>query len=122
MYGNLILVARVEDNDQYGNPLVEKTIFWNVAIKQSKNFFDQRTLWSTRFRRPFWLLFMAYSIVSGEWVKLLKSVYSPFTPHDLTVTASSFNALTNISNSATVVNTLGVILHPCTLAPSIATV
>ena len=64
MYGNLILVARVEDNDQYGNPLVEKTIFWNVAIKQSKNFFDQRTLWSTRFRRPFWLLFLAYSCES----------------------------------------------------------
>ncbi len=65
--GNIVLVAKVEDNDQYGNLLVEKTVPWGVALKPEKNFFDQRTLWTTRFRTPFWLLFMAYSIVIGVW-------------------------------------------------------
>lgn len=65
--GNFVLVAKVEDNDQYGNLLVEKAVPWGVAVTPEKNFFDQRTLWSTRFRTPLWLLFMAYSIVIGVW-------------------------------------------------------
>lgn len=65
--GNIVLAAKVEDNDQYGNLLVEKTVPWGVAFAPEKNFFDQRTLWSTRFRTPVWLLFMAYSIVIAVW-------------------------------------------------------
>ena len=64
---NIVLVAKVEDNDLFGNLLVEKTVPWGVAVKSDNHFFDQRTLWSTRFRTPFWLLFMAYSIVIGVW-------------------------------------------------------
>jgi hypothetical protein len=65
--GNIVLAAKVEDNDLYGNLLVEKTVHWGVAVSPEKNFFDQRTLWSTRFKTPFWLLFMAYAIVIGVW-------------------------------------------------------
>jgi len=65
--GNFVLAAKVEDNEQYGNLLIEKTVPWGVAVKYDKNFFDQRTLWSTRFRTPPWLLFMAYSIVISVW-------------------------------------------------------
>lgn len=65
--GNLTIAAKVEDNDQYGNLLVEKRVPWGVAVQPDNSFFDQRTLWSTRFRTPFWLLFMAYSIVIGVW-------------------------------------------------------
>jgi hypothetical protein len=65
--GNYMLVAKVEDNEQYGNLMIEKNVSWGVATKVDKSFFDQRTLWTTRFRTPFWLLFMAYSIVIGVW-------------------------------------------------------
>jgi hypothetical protein len=65
--GDIVLAAKVEDNDLYGNLLVEKTEPWGVAFTAEKNFFDQRTLWTTRFRTPFWLLFMAYAIVIGVW-------------------------------------------------------
>ena len=65
--GNIVLVAKVEDNDLLGNMLVEKTVPWGVALKTDDSFFDQRTLWSTRFRTPLWLLFMAYSIVIAVW-------------------------------------------------------
>jgi hypothetical protein len=65
--GNIVLIAKVEDNDQYGNLLSEKTVPWGVALKPGKNFFDQRTLWTTRYRTPLWLLFMAYSIIIGVW-------------------------------------------------------
>lgn len=65
--GNIVLIAKVEDNDQYGNLMIEKTVPWGVALKQGSNFFSQRSLWSTRFKTPVWLLFMAYSIIIGVW-------------------------------------------------------
>ena len=69
--GNIVLAAKVEDNDQYGNLEIEKTVPWGIAVTPDKTFFDQRTLWSTRFRTPVWLLFMAYSIVIGVWGTLI---------------------------------------------------
>ena len=64
--GNLVLVARVEDNDIYGNLVVEKLVPWGAKIKTEKNFWH-RTLWSTGNRAPIWLLFLALSIVIGVW-------------------------------------------------------
>ncbi len=65
--GNYILVARVDDSDPYGNLTVEKLVPWGRPLIVDKNFFDQRTLWSTRFKSPLWLLFIACSIVIGVW-------------------------------------------------------
>ncbi len=68
--GNMILVAKVEDNDLFGNLLIHKTVPWGTALKPANDFFDQRTLWSTRFHTPYWLLFMAYSIVISVWATI----------------------------------------------------
>ena len=64
--GNIILVARVEDNDNYGNLVEEKVVPWGKAV-QSENHFWHRTLWSTGNRAPKWLLFIALSIIIGVW-------------------------------------------------------
>lgn len=69
--GNFVLVARVEDNDLLGNLLIEKNVSWGVPEKTDNSFFDQRTLWSARFRSPFWLLFTAYSIFITVWFTLI---------------------------------------------------
>lgn len=76
--GDIVLVAKLEENDLYGNLLVEKSVPWGVATKQDNTFFDQRTLWSTRFRTPFWLLFMAYSIVIGVWGTIIYLIIQIF--------------------------------------------
>ena len=76
--GDIVLVAKVEENDLYGNLQVEKSVPWGIATKQDNNFFDQRTLWSTRFRTPFWLLFMAYSIVIGVWGTIIYLIIQIF--------------------------------------------
>ena len=65
--GNIVLVAKAEDNDLYGNLLVEKVVPWGLAVKPDTDFFEKRTLWSTRFKAPIWLLFMAYSIIIAVW-------------------------------------------------------
>jgi hypothetical protein len=73
--GNIILVAEVDDNDTYGNLATEKTVAWGTAVNPPKNFFDQRTLWSTRFRTPLWLLFVAYSTIIGVWGTIIYLVF-----------------------------------------------
>jgi hypothetical protein len=73
--GNILLVAKVEDNDQFGNLVVEKTVPWGVALQQDKNFFDQRTLWSTRFRTPAWLLIIAYFLGIGVWGTIIYLIF-----------------------------------------------
>jgi hypothetical protein len=73
--GNIVLTAKVEDNEQLGNLVIEKTVPWGVTEKIDNGFFDQRTLWSTRFRTPLWLLFMAYSIVIGVWGTIIYLVF-----------------------------------------------
>ncbi|MEP7375722.1 MAG: hypothetical protein ABI675_20160 [Chitinophagaceae bacterium] len=73
--GNIVLAAKVEDNELFGNLLVEKTVSWGVAVKKDGNFFDKRSLWSTRIRTPLWLLLMAYSIVIGVWGTIFYLVF-----------------------------------------------
>ena len=81
--GNYMLVAKVEDNDVYGNLMIEKSVPWGVATKIDNSFFDQRTLWTTRFRTPFWLLFMAYALVIGVWGTLIYLVMQIVRIHKL---------------------------------------
>ncbi len=73
--GNITLVAKVDDNDTYGTLITEKTVNWGSAIQPPKDFFAQRTLWSTRFRTPIWLLFVAYSIVIGVWGTIIYLIF-----------------------------------------------
>lgn len=68
--GNLILVAKVEDNDSYGNLEVERSVPWGKAV-QAETHFWHRTLWSTGNRAPIWLLFIAFSIIIGVWGTLI---------------------------------------------------
>lgn len=76
--GNITLVARVDDNDTYGTLVTEKNFNWGVAIKPPKNFFDQRTLWSTRFKTPLWLLFTVWSVVIGIWGTIIYLIFQIF--------------------------------------------
>ena len=69
--GNIVIAAKIEDNDMYGNLLVEKTVQWGKPTKIDLTFFDKRALWSTAFRAPGWLLFMAYSIAIIVWGTLI---------------------------------------------------
>lgn len=68
--GNIILVARVEDNDTYGNLIAEKTVPWGKAVQADTHFW-QRTLWSTGNRAPVWLMVIAFSIIVGVWGTLV---------------------------------------------------
>jgi hypothetical protein len=75
--GNLVLVANVEDNDQFGNLTVAKTVPWGVAMNPV-NTFDERSLFATRNKTPVWLLFMAYGIIGIVWGTLIYLIVQIF--------------------------------------------
>lgn len=69
--GRITLMARIDENEELGNLTVEKTVPWGIAVNPRRDFFNERTLWSTRFNAPYWLLVMAYSIVIAVWGTLI---------------------------------------------------
>jgi hypothetical protein len=68
--GNIVLVAKVEDNDLYGNLSMEKTVPWGVPVQYVSEY-DKRTLFARRGRAPVWLELMAYSTILVVWGVLL---------------------------------------------------
>ncbi len=75
--GNIVLVAKVLDNDQYGNLSIEKTVPWGAKFAML-NTFDKRTLFATRDKAPVWLQLIAYSIMFAVWGILVYLVFNVF--------------------------------------------
>jgi len=73
--GNLTLIAKVEDNELYGNLSVEKTVNWGVKFIPV-NTFNNRTLFATRDKAPIWLQLIAYSILFAVWGVLVFLVFN----------------------------------------------
>ena len=64
--GMIVLVAKTEDNELFGNLTVEKQVPWGAYIPFKSNM-KERSLWATGDKAPVWLLLMACSIVAGVW-------------------------------------------------------
>ena len=64
--GNLTLIARLEDNELYGNLSSEKIVPWGKSYSYLSEF-DKRTLFARRGKSPIWLELIAYSIVVAVW-------------------------------------------------------
>ncbi|HUR66945.1 MAG TPA: hypothetical protein VMZ03_11415 [Chitinophagaceae bacterium] len=69
--GNIILAARLEEHEELGNLLIEQVVPWGSVQLTDHSFFEKRTLWSTRFRTPIWLMAIAYSVVLSVWGTLI---------------------------------------------------
>ncbi len=69
--GNIILVAKVVDNDQYGNLSIEKVVPWGAKFVSQNPDFNARTLFATRAKAPIWLLFIATGIIIAVWTVLI---------------------------------------------------
>jgi 5-hydroxyisourate hydrolase-like protein (transthyretin family) len=75
--GNIVITAKVDDNDSYGNLQQELTVAWGTKFAGT-NTFAERTLFATRDKAPIWLLLMAYSIVACVWGTLVFLVVNLF--------------------------------------------
>lgn len=75
--GNIVIVAKLDDNDNYGNLLQELTVPWGTKFVDT-NTFGERSLFATRNRAPIWLLLMVYFIVACVWGTLVFLVINLF--------------------------------------------
>ncbi len=75
--GNIVLVAKVEDNEQFGNIAVEKTVPWGAKFVPV-NTFDERTLFATRSKAPIWLIVVSSGIILAVWITLILLVQNIF--------------------------------------------
>ena len=75
--GNIILIAKVEDNETFGNLSIEKTVRWGAPFKYESTF-NERSLFATRDKTPFWLLFLAYTIIGIVWGTMIYLVIQIF--------------------------------------------
>jgi hypothetical protein len=73
--GNITLVAKIVDNEQFGNLSIEKTVPWGSKFKYTSSF-NERTLFATRDKAPLWLQFIAYSIIVAVWAILIYLVFN----------------------------------------------
>lgn len=72
--GNITLVAKVLDNDSYGNLSVEKKVHWGSKFVSKANDFNARTLFATRAKAPIWLMVIATGIIIAVWTVLIMLV------------------------------------------------
>jgi hypothetical protein len=63
---NIVLVAKTEDNELFGNIAFEKKVPWGQYKTFTSNF-GQRSLWATGDKSPLWLLLMAGFIIALVW-------------------------------------------------------
>jgi len=64
--GNLILGAKIEDHEMYGNIETVSSINWGIrAVKDHT--FSERSLWATRDKTPLWLLIVPNLMILSVW-------------------------------------------------------
>lgn len=72
--GNIILVAKVQDNDLYGNLSAEKPVPWGIPARYTSEF-GKRSLFAGRRHSPYWLVFMAYTIGLSVWGVIIYLIF-----------------------------------------------
>ena len=68
--GNLVLVASVVDNENYGNLTAEIIVPWGKYYSYESKF-NERTLFARRGLTPLWLELLAYAIVAAVWTVII---------------------------------------------------
>lgn len=72
--GNIIIGAKVEDNDNYGTIVTMKYAKWGVAQKINSAF-NERSLWASRDKTPIWLLVFPNLIIAVVWGLIFYMLY-----------------------------------------------
>jgi hypothetical protein len=72
--GNIIIGAKIEDHDLFGNQATTKVIKWGLPLAPD-NSFAKRTLWSTRDKTPIWLLIFPNLMIAGVWSTIFYLIY-----------------------------------------------
>ncbi|UCH15635.1 MAG: hypothetical protein JSV22_06645 [Bacteroidales bacterium] len=73
--GNLTIVARIEDNEVYGNVEVRENIDWGIAISHNPGN-TARELWTRT--APLWMIISLVSLLSFAWIIYIMLFYNMY--------------------------------------------
>ncbi|MCB0542624.1 MAG: hypothetical protein R2791_17925 [Saprospiraceae bacterium] len=75
--GNLIVVAQVEEHEDFGTLIFQRKINWGIPLKIDP-IQNERELWSSRANAPLYLIAIVNSMLIGIWGVILYVVYLAF--------------------------------------------
>jgi hypothetical protein len=75
--GNIILGAKVDDNENYGTVESLKVVPWGIQQKMDLSFFE-RSLWAARDKTPIWLLVFPSVVIVAVWGLIFYMCYLIF--------------------------------------------
>jgi hypothetical protein len=75
--GNLIIVAKIEDHERFGNLEFRRKINWGVPLIIDPHQ-SARELWSSRANAPIYLIVIVNTMLIGIWGVILYIVYQAF--------------------------------------------
>ena len=76
--GNLIVIVKLEEDDNYGTVQYEKIVKWGVPLVKSENPLDSRSLIGSTNNAPWFMVIVISSILIGIWGYLCYIVYGLF--------------------------------------------
>jgi hypothetical protein len=72
--GNILVGAKLEENEMYGTILATQSIKWGTPLIKD-NSFEERTLWATRDKTPLWLLIFPNIVIATVWGIIFYLIY-----------------------------------------------
>ena len=75
--GNIIIGAKVEDNESYGTIVAMKYAKWGTPQQNDRSFYE-RSLWAARDKTPVWLLVFPNLIIVTVWGLIFYMFYLIF--------------------------------------------
>jgi hypothetical protein len=72
--GDLTIVSIIDDNDEYGNIIQEKTVHWGTFNKQLKQ--DKNMLWTKA--APIWMYVVLTILLLGVWLNYVYTIANLF--------------------------------------------
>ncbi len=75
--GNLVIVARVEDHERFGNLEFRRKINWGIPLVIDPER-DKHQLWSSRANAPIYLIVIVNSLLVGIWGVILYIIFQTY--------------------------------------------
>lgn len=76
--GNYVAVAKIEDDDNYGNAEAQGEVKWGVGQAKEQEKWGDRSLSASRERAPFYLIIVSNLIIAVIWGTICYVIYQVF--------------------------------------------
>ena len=73
--GNIIAIAKIEDDDNYGNVEIQAEIKWGVLPTNEMNSWNKRSLSASRDKAPMLLILVSNIIIAVIWGTIFYVIY-----------------------------------------------